>query len=1349
MLIVNDIEIRYNIKTGKIDFYVESSHHKLFDIPYDRSKFMNTVKFVDISNVGTIYTIRFYDSGKNLISEIIVDALDWVDGNGETPLIPNDCYIEFNYTVVDRLIKIEGVKKILTDTGKDYSIIVVDKESDIPLGGIVFENGQVTEIVNAERENIAAIKYWLSQKRWVVINLFDVPSDEFYQFDRNGTYKWDNGENTGIGVWALTYKDNKYNIHLQNEGNEISYLGYINFPVEGDIWELNDTTGNNTFTGHSRNAIFNRVELAETEANIWSTMNTDILSKQIEYILIQDETAVDNAITTFNQMSAGAKRLKLLEKSLLDSFKVEIEIQKGVEQWKLDHDAALSLTLETVTENDQQTIILYAINSYYTLETPIQIRLVNELNYLTELYDFMTPEDYTEQFRNSNSEILSRTIDTLELADLNILYAALALYDTLELEAKMLLTIEKQLLDELSVQMNYIVEADVWLNTYAVVLAITVNSLTEDEQNGIVTDALNDLLNLSSGAQALLTIEKQHLLDLIGTLTPFDISEQWKVDNNIVLSLTVSTISLTDKSILDTAFDTYNDLNDATKAYLTTEKQLLDELLVKWNELKAIEDAEVQDMVDKIVGRWNISGLDTTFYEFDNNGNVRYEEDITFENYTYTITKNNNDFILTINRPTSTPLTGNIVNYNDGSQPNQRSFEVNESIIGTMLYEEYPTRTHEADVWQANNMNILSKTIDTLVYGDKQELDDAVMSLAALSYFGKLEVPIVKRTLISSLNSQMNYILEAEQWKTDNSAVLVLTVDTITEDEQNGILVDALTSYDALSDIAKLYLSTEKSLLDALQATNTPYDLAQIWKNNNNTVLSLTVDTVTIGHENDVADVLESYALLPLEVKSYLVNEKTLLDELRAKIIELKIQQEADTFRTTYAAVLALTVDTITEDEQDGILVDALIAYGNLSDAAKAILSTEKSLLDALRDTNTPYDLAQIWKTAHATILAKLPANITLSDNDAITNANVEYDILNQATKDELVTEKNLLDILTQTLNTLIDDEKNNFTTTHSMVLGLDINDLTLTTKTDIETALSDYDSLNNVIKAQLTTEKQLLDELYQRILDLEAIEGFETAYATTLALTVDTVQFINQTDIENALANIETYSGNSYIYSELNQYKIYLNTLISKINELTVLTADAFLQTYTNILSKDSTTIRYNDKTNLENAILDFDTQYQQVQDYLLSSFPNIRTNLEEMNNVFINSYDEATDYLTNHATILAVQPDTIDINDLSTLAQDRIDFNAMNNDAKTLLYDEDELLAALEIRYVDLETVNTFRTNHAYVLSLSGSTVTPNDTNQVLAALNDYNSFNDEVKALLITEKQLLDELIASLGI
>ena len=161
---------------------------------------------------------------------------------------------------------------------------------------------------------------------------------------------------------------------------------------------------------------------------------------------------------------------------------------------------------------------------------------------------------------------------------------------------------------------------------------------------------------------------------------------------------------------------------------------------------------------------------------------------------------------------------------------------------------------------------------------------------------------------------------QADAFKSVHSAILEKTVETVTLDDEAAVDA-ALTTFTALSQDVKDLLGTEKSLLDSLsvkinelKASATPQELANAFKTGYSAILSKTVDTVTIDDEAAVDAALTAFATLAQGVKDLLGTEKTLLDNLKTKINDLK------------AANLTYTISgTITADKPAGPLAGASV----------------------------------------------------------------------------------------------------------------------------------------------------------------------------------------------------------------------------------------------------------------------------------------------------------------------------------------------------------------------------------------------------------------------------------------
>jgi BMFP domain-containing protein YqiC len=280
----------------------------------------------------------------------------------------------------------------------------------------------------------------------------------------------------------------------------------------------------------------------------------------------------------------------------------------------------------------------------------------------------------------------------------------------------------------------------------------------------------------------------------------------------------------------------------------------------------------------------------------------------------------------------------------------------------------------------------------------------------------------------------------------EEGAVAALTSVTEAQTKQAEIQT-ALDAYKALSDEAKDLLPEEtrtqfealEQILAEVTAKLAELEAANTFKTTHATVLSLTVNTVTSGDKTAVQAALAAYNALSAEVKALLSSEKAKLDVLLAKIADLEAAENASdadlaaaaAFRTAHATPLALTVNTVAIANKAAVQA-AITAYGNLTDAVKALLTSEKTLLDNLLNKITQLETA---------------ASDTAANQQAATT----------------------------------------FRTTHAAALGKTTTSVAIADKTAVQAALTAYGNLTQAVKALLTTEKTLLDNLLAKITQLEA----------------------------------------------------------------------------------------------------------------------------------------------------------------------------------------------------------------------------------------------------------------------
>lgn len=120
-------------------------------------------------------------------------------------------------------------------------------------------------------------------------------------------------------------------------------------------------------------------------------------------------------------------------------------------------------------------------------------------------------------------------------------------------------------------------------------------------------------------------------------------------------------------------------------------------------------------------------------------------------------------------------------------------------------------------------------------------------------------------------------------------------------------------------------------------------------------------------------------------------------------------------FKTENTGILGKTIETVKSSDISAI-TNALTTYDNLSSNAKDKLTSEKSLLDALKAKAEELKAAEIadaaatteankFKTDNATILGKNVDNITADDMDAVNKALEDYNKLSDAAKDKVTAE--------------------------------------------------------------------------------------------------------------------------------------------------------------------------------------------------------------------------------------------------------------------------------------------------------------------------------------------------------
>jgi hypothetical protein len=246
---------------------------------------------------------------------------------------------------------------------------------------------------------------------------------------------------------------------------------------------------------------------------------------------------------------------------------------------------------------------------------------------------------------------------------------------------------------------------------------------------------------------------------------------------------------------------------------------------------------------------------------------------------------------------------------------------------------------------------------------------------------------------------------------------------------------------------------------------------------------------------------------------------------------------------------------------------------------------------------------------------------------------------------------------------------------------------------------------------------------IYEHIVesDFEA-QTFKTVYASALALDTSSVSLDDKDAVQLALAayDLLTVDAQNALLPE----KALLDSLWLSIEETAA----------TNLVDVAETSFLQAD---VDDARL--------LVDMLTAG--SVKTNLDNRLNAVESVIDEIAIYLTNHADTLSLTTQTVEISDQVEVETALDQYDLLSSDAQAQLANEKALLDSLMIE-INNQTptqtlVDDFRTDHAYALSLTTSTVSLSDQTFIETALAAYDLLSHDAQDELSSEKTLLDAL------
>lgn len=985
--------------------------------------------------------------------------------------------------------------------------------------------------------------------------------------------------------------------------------------------------------------IFEHVVSSNLEATTFRTVYAGALALTTLTVEISDKVAVEAALAAYDLLSVDAQTELSVEKALLDSLFAEITLQEdileataalsfaestyvqadldqaqllvsalpdGVEKtalqnrindlqmtintaanFRIDYQATLALTVLNVETTDKPAVDA-ALAAYNLLSEDAKEALIVEKMHLDSLLAEINTQIPTEtqvtEFLNTHSSALALTVETVTITDKSIVQLALDAYDLLSAAAQTELTVEKALLDSLLAE---ILEQEAILEaTTAVILAENSLLQLDVDQAQLLVDALNDGMVKTDLQNRINTVQS-----IINEIIDF------RTDHASTLMLTVSTVSVTDKTAVESALSAFGLLSDTAKSELAAEETLLLSLL---SEIIAFENSEFLDFEAYVYDALYTGTIVM-------NSRTWYANNLAISNSpSYDVWRDTRSLALKtgsyfasqdyfMNGIDKITLYHGALNYNNGTS---FAFKV-----------EYALQSNPS-VWLTVQEGGSDLIIDVI---SGNPMTFAEINVSITEAINIRFTPVIGNTTdyinLDDIRIYENVVsseLEVTTFRTVYQGVLALTIGTVNLSHKDAVL-SALSSYDLLSTSAQADLTTEKALLDSLlvevlaqeailEATDavvvaemsklqTDVDTAQVfvsalpssttktdlqnrldvvqniittvstYQSTYATVLALTVEIVQTTDKTAVEQAIAAYIALSEPIKAELTSEYTLLLSLLTEINnQLPTATQVQEFRDNHAVVLALT--TVTVDISDRLGVEeALTAYALLSEAAKTELLSEKALLDSL--------ISRIIEL-EATAQVVIAENSNLQEDydiayiavNALPDGSVKTDLL-----DRLVVVQNTIDLLAASYvdnlitalptpgNLLLTDEAQ-IVAARSAFEALTVNQKALVAnEVVLILAEAEISALSTATQAVITAEGSILQT------DVDAAQALVTALANGAAKTdlqnrLNAVQDI--IDVQTAQTIITNYfASNLVVVSRLNSNSVKETAFLAKANEI------------------------------------------------------------------------------------------------------------------------------------------------------------------------------------------------------
>jgi hypothetical protein len=376
--------------------------------------------------------------------------------------------------------------------------------------------------------------------------------------------------------------------------------------------------------------------------------------------------------------------------------------------------------------------------------------------------------------------------------------------------------------------------------------------------------------------------------------------------HSTALNLTTDDVQISNSSIITTAFDAYDSLDNKSKAELTTEYNLLVALRNKIADLGQMKSDFLSD-------HSTVLALSTTTIALGDESILVAAE---------------NAYLALSNQEKNELTT--------------------ESTKLTSLRTAFNALVNSVASFQSTHATVLALSTTTIALGDESILVAAENAYLALSDQQKNELT-TESTKLTSLRTAFNALVNSvASFRTTHATVLALSTTTIAISDES-ILEAAENAYGNLSDQQKNELTTESTKLTSLRtAFNALETSVGSFQSIYSNILNETDETIQFSDQTELTNALGDYNSYSNQLKAELISEYTTLLDLQSKLTSMTTTY--NNYISTYSDLWNLTTGTVVYETHNTDIQNALSDYSGFDPRIQALLNDEHNILTTLNN---------------------------------------------------------------------------------------------------------------------------------------------------------------------------------------------------------------------------------------------------------------------------------------------------------------------------------------------------------------------------------------------------------------